>query len=57
MFRSDAVDKHEQLEFEEDDRIDGWASHAVHVAVVYQIVYEREVEYAVQVAVEAVRGD
>ena len=51
---ADPLEEHDQLEAEEDHRIDGGAPDTGDVAVPHQLAREAEVEDAVQVAVEVV---
>ena len=56
-FGADALEKHHQLQLEEDHRINGGASHPGHIAVLHQIPHKGKIKHTVEVAIEVIRRD
>jgi hypothetical protein len=54
---ANAIKEHDQLQLEEDPRIDTWPPLACYIAVLHQLGHEGEIEHAVRVVVEVVGGD
>jgi len=53
-FGTNAFKKHHELEFEEDDRINGRTTLTC-IGLLHELTHEREVEGAFQMAIEVVR--
>jgi hypothetical protein len=53
---SQVLEEHHQLQFEEDDRVDGGPT-SIRVERTHQIPHEREIEPSFQAAVEVVLWD
>ena len=52
-FRTDALEKHHELELKEDDGIDGWTTTAC-IGLLHKLPHKREVERPLQVTVKVI---
>jgi hypothetical protein len=53
-FRTHTFEKHHELQFEEDDWINGWSA-SQGVGILHQRVDEGEIKHTVEIAIEVIR--